>query len=122
MAPLVSIGGTHLINSTAVQVPGGVPTAAATTPFALGPNALLDAAPPQTLYSGGSPFTLGARPVTMGYDNVTVTWPCNVQGTSHEDAVTQLQKLKLAITTALFSTCLLYTSDAADERSSVDLG
>lgn len=101
MPPIISIGGVHLSNSTGAQVAGGTATAAATTPFAFR-GVTLNAAPPETFYSGGAPFTLGARPVYHGYENVTQTWPLNVQGATHEGAAASLQVLKLAIQRALF--------------------
>ena len=42
-----------------------------------------------------------------------------IQRASHLDETHQFQSGQTA---ALYSNCLLYTSDAADERSSVDLG
>ena len=38
------------------------------------------------------------------------------------EAITETQKTSLEAAASFTDTCLLYTSDAADERSSVDLG
>lgn len=107
MAPVVSFAGIHLINSTGAPVAGGTATAAATTPFALGAAEQLGNAAPTVYYSGGAPFTLGARPVAYGYDNVRQTWHCMVTGSTHEGSIASLQVLKLAMQRALFDTAAL---------------
>lgn len=104
MTAQIVAGGIHLVNSTGAQVAGGTATAAATTPFAIRNRWPLGVADPQPIMSGGPPFSsVGARPLYLGYDNVTETIPINVLGSSHENAVTKLQELKRALNTTLFS-------------------
>jgi hypothetical protein len=100
---LLTVGGIHLINSTNVPVAGGVATAAATTPFSLRPGWNPTTPDNKTIYSGGAPFSLGARPIYIGYNNVVERIPLHVTGSSHENAVARLQELKIAAQTALFS-------------------
>ena len=54
-------------------------------------------------------------------DSVTVV-PIPRSGTDDRLAVGRLSDALSAVEVTLLRSCLLYTSDAADERSSVDLG
>ena len=104
MPAQIVAGGIHLVNSNGAPTAGGTATAASTTPFSIRNRWPLGVADPMPIMSGGPPFTLGSRPLMLGYDNVTETIPINVQGSSHENAVARLQELKRALNTALFST------------------
>lgn len=104
MPPQIVAGGIHLVNSNGTPTAGGTATAASTTPFSIRGNWLLAAAEQQPILSGGPPFSVGSRPLYLGYDNVTETIPIAVQGSSHFNAVAKLQELKRAINTTLFST------------------
>jgi hypothetical protein len=117
VAPTLTIGGIHLINSTGAPVAGGTATAAATTPFALRGDWNPTTAEQQLIMSGGPPFSLGARPLYYGYDNVIERIPLNVTGSTHENAVTKLQELKLAVLTALYSTNALLTYQPTSSSS-----
>lgn len=79
MAWLLSIGGVHLVNSSGTPTPGGDPTAAATTCFAV---------------RRGFMFKPG---------EVEVEIPIAVVGTSQANAASRLRQLKRALNTATFS-------------------
>jgi hypothetical protein len=96
--PIVTIGGIHLVNSSGTPTAGGAATAASTTPFAIRRGWSLNAPEPQPVWGGGPPFTPGRRLAYSSYDNVVERIPISVRGSDHENAVTRLQELKLALT------------------------
>lgn len=91
MAPLVSIGGIHLVNSTGTPVAGGVATAAATTPFAVKRGWRPMPAELVAVYSGQLSYP------DVSYGPVQETMPIVVIGSDHENAVARLQQLQRAI-------------------------
>lgn len=118
-AAILTVGGIHLINSNNTPTAGGVATAASTTPFSLRTGWNPTAPENKTIYSGGAPFSLGARPIYIGYNNVVERIPLHVTGSTHENAVARLQELKIAAQTALFSMPALLSYQPTASSSAV---
>ena len=95
MAPLVSIGGIYLTNSTGAPVEGGVATAAATTPFAIKQGWRPTPAEPIVISGGQTDYPdISYGPVADPPMRISVS------GSTHENAVALLQQLQRAINRA----------------------
>jgi hypothetical protein len=92
--PIVTIGTVHLVNSSGTPTPGGDPTVVSTTPFAIRRGWTLTAPEPQNVWGGGPPFVSGRQLAYLSYDNVVERIPISIAGSSHENALVQLQLLK----------------------------
>lgn len=103
MAPTISVGGIHLVNSSGTPTAGGAATAASTTPFSIRHGYTIGSAEPAPLWSGGPPLRNGSTLIGRAYANVEERIPIAVLGSTHENAVARLQELKRALATALYS-------------------
>jgi hypothetical protein len=109
MAPTISIGGIHLVNSNGTPTAGGAATAASTTPFAIRHGWTLATPEPLPIWGGGPPFVPGRRLAYSSYDNVVERIPISVVGSSHENAVTRVQELKRALATVSATTPAVFS-------------
>lgn len=91
-APIVVIGGIHLVNSSGTPTAGGVATAAATTPFAI--RHPWHPMPAEPIVIPGAQLEYP----DVHYEPVAdPPIPISVIGSDHENAVARLQELKRAL-------------------------
>lgn len=119
----------YLVNSSGSPTPGGSPASISTTPYSIqAAQWTQTAAARQTIYAGGPPFGVGARPVYTGFDNVTETIEIGIAGSSSDNVISLIRFLRQILNTALFTTpAILYwlpngaTSPAYFEIYSADV-
>lgn len=91
-----------LLNSSGTPTPGGVPTAAATTPFSiLNEDWVMQSSIPTSAYTGGPPFADGALLAYQAYPNTVQVIPITVEGSSYNNMVSLLQGLRRLINQTL---------------------
>jgi len=116
---LISGGTTYYLSGGAATqtsyAGSGTPwTAESTTPYELSLNDTTgniwvpQAAPAQTIWSGGPSFRLGRSPLYRSYDNITETVGIQLRATTKDNAIALLRQFIQALNTALFSApCVL---------------
>lgn len=108
---LISEGVTYFLSGAGTDYTGSSSpwTVESTSPYSLSMNDVTGAAfipsppPPQAIFSGGPPFSLGRTLLYSGYDNVTETFGLQLNATTKDNAIALLNQIRNAMSTALFS-------------------
>lgn len=84
-------------------------TSAATSPYTLSnnqvtPDYVPQPAPASIIATGGPPFSLGSRPLYVGYDTIEEQVGVQLYATTKDNAIALLNQLRQILNTALFST------------------
>jgi hypothetical protein len=108
-------GGTtyNFWNASGTRTPyagSGTPwTSAATSPYTLSnndatPDWVPGPAPASIIATGGPPFSLGSRPLYVGYDTIQESVGVQLYATTKDNAIALLNQLRQILNTTLFST------------------
>lgn len=99
----------HLNNTSGAPTSGGAATAAATSPFQVVDDSwTIQAAQPQTLYSGSPPLRNGSGLILRSWDNVTESFTLVCVGGTADTTASLIRTLTQLLNTALYATpCVL---------------